>query len=65
MRRSLRGLAARVRKRVKAEASVSAEFERRFYSLADAIIRIDDADPALRQKALKSVYGRQAAQVRR
>lgn len=35
-----------------------AEFERRFYSLADIVIRLSQVAPAEREKALREVYGR-------
>ena len=34
------------------------EFERRFYAFADVIVRLQRADPAEREKALRTVYGR-------
>jgi len=37
---------------------LGAEFERRFYPLADVVIRLSQVDPAERAKALHEIYGR-------
>jgi hypothetical protein len=37
---------------------LGAEFERRFYPFADVVIRLAQAEPAERAKALQEVYGR-------
>ncbi len=37
---------------------LGAEFERRFYPFADVVIRLAQAEPEEREKALKEVYGR-------
>jgi hypothetical protein len=39
-------------------SALGAEFERRFYPFADVVIRLAQAEPAERAKALQEVYGR-------
>lgn len=39
-------------------SSLGAEFERRFYPFADAVIRLSKAEPSDRAQALDEVYGR-------
>jgi len=39
-------------------SNLGAEFERRFYPFADVVIRLSQAEPAERAKALQEVYGR-------
>jgi 6-phosphofructokinase len=39
-------------------SALGAEFERRFYPFADVVIRLAQAEPAEREKAMQEVYGR-------
>jgi hypothetical protein len=39
-------------------SNLGAEFERRFYPFADVVIRLANAEPSERAKALQEVYGR-------
>lgn len=40
------------------QSTLGAEFERRFYQFAETVIRLAQADPTERAKALETVYGR-------
>jgi hypothetical protein len=47
------------------QSELGAELERRFYPLADLVIRMRQTPPEERKKALQSVYGRHVGYVLR